>query len=166
MVKKCLSRSEMSLPFRCYEWQTGKMRLKQIPSGGEDVHGLIARRLKVLKCNLDDLLTNGSKKENDGKCCFHLNWHPHLKRLSPTQFVKKCWKDLQAPFTTCHFSQHLEAFPLFPLPSANILGIIWPSESHVPTLGAIHRASPADYRVAQAPALGRWWLKYGWSMVT
>ena len=34
MVKKCLSRSEMSLPFRCYEWQTVMMRLKQIPSGG------------------------------------------------------------------------------------------------------------------------------------
>ena len=79
-----------------YDWHTGKMRPKQIPSGQrEDVRGLIARRLKLLKAmkvlkrNLDDLPSDGSKKENDGKGCIPLNVHPNLQGLSPARFDKK-----------------------------------------------------------------------------
>ena len=101
-----------------YDWHTGKIRPKQIPSGQrEDVRGLIARRLKmfkalkVLKRNLDDLPSDGSKKENDGKGCIPPNVHPNLQGLSPARFDKNrsgtYWSAFKqstiGPFTSIHY---------------------------------------------------------------
>jgi hypothetical protein len=47
------------------------------------------KAMKVLKRNLDDLPSDGSKKENDGKGCIPPNVHPNLQGLSPARFDKK-----------------------------------------------------------------------------